>query len=120
MKKPLTINSKFYFGKYKFRTVKWVIYNDIRYIEWMLDNTDIKFSKEIHNILNRNKKYAGREAVVEKVKEFKYSLMNLYGCARYYDLTLHLGRDLIKRKIKKFLSKPEYSLYNLPPKDWNN
>lgn len=40
------LSDNFGFGKYKTKTVRWVIENDIMYVKWALLNTRFDISKE--------------------------------------------------------------------------
>jgi hypothetical protein len=45
-KTKVILDSKFCFGKYNGKTIKWLIDNDLQYIKWCLQEGVIKFDHE--------------------------------------------------------------------------
>lgn len=43
---PIELNQPFPFGKHKGKTLKHIIERDISYLDWLMENTDVKISEE--------------------------------------------------------------------------
>jgi len=108
----------FTFGKYKGRKVSEILYLDLKYIEYLIDKSDLSFSKEVLDICGRNSSLTPIELVIEKVKEEKKRLIKLYELPNYFYLKKHLGKELIRKKVLSVLNKAELVLYLKPPSYW--